>query len=89
MSNTISRRSFLKAGIWTAGAMASAGLPASALGAGPNEWCTMLDLRKCIACEACVEACREVNADKFPQPKGPMPEMVPKSRVKIADWSSA
>ena len=86
---SISRRSFLKAGVITAGAVASAGLPVKASAADKGEaLCTLLDIRKCIACEACVEACREVNEEKFPEPKGAMPEMVPRDRVKIADWSS-
>jgi formate dehydrogenase iron-sulfur subunit len=88
MSNIVSRRSFLKAGVMTAGAVAATALPAVVAAADQDrELCTLLDLRKCIACEACVEACREVNEDKFPEPKGPMPEMFPRERVKISDWS--
>lgn len=70
----------------TAGAAASASLPGPAR-AADEELCTLLDIRKCIACEACVEACRDVNDAKFPEPEGPMPEMVPRNKVKIADWS--
>jgi Fe-S-cluster-containing dehydrogenase component len=33
-----------------------------------------------------VEACREVNSPKFPEPKKPYPKMYP-SRVKVSDWS--
>lgn len=90
MSNTLSRRSFIKAGLITAGAVAAAGVPhpRSARGA-EAELCTLLDLQACIACGACVEACREVNEDKFPEPEGSMPAMVPRNRVKIADWSTA
>ncbi len=89
MSNIVSRRSFLKATVMTAGAVATAALPKGVeAGERDQELCTLLDLRKCIACEACVEACREVNEEKFPEPKGEMPDMVPRDRVKIADWSS-
>ena len=90
MTIRVTRRSFLKAGLVTAGAAASAGLPFSRLaraGSG-EELCTLFDLRKCIGCEACVEACRDVNGFKFPEPAGPMPRMYPVGRVKIADWSS-
>ena len=89
MPNTLSRRSFIKAGLLTAGAAAIAGVPlpppAAAAGA---ELCTLLDLQHCIACGACVEACRDVNEEKFPAPKGSMPDMVPRAKVKISDWSS-
>lgn len=70
-----------------AGAVNAAPLPASAKGKNPDELCTLLDIRKCIACEACVEACREVNQDRFPQPEKPFPKMYP-DRVKVADWST-
>jgi len=87
MPNTLSRRSFIKAGLLTAGAAAIAGVPHPA-NAAETELCTVLDLSKCIACGACVEACREVNEAKFPNPEGPMPDMIPRNKVKIADWSS-
>ena len=35
---------------------------------------------------ACVEACRETNAPKFPDPQKPFPKMIPE-RVKVSDWS--
>jgi Fe-S-cluster-containing dehydrogenase component len=68
----------------------SSGLPAprNAQAAGETELCTLLDIRKCIACGECVAACREVNDVKFPEPEGEMPVMYPVSKVKIADWSS-
>jgi Fe-S-cluster-containing dehydrogenase component len=47
---------------------------------------TMIDISRCIGCGACVEACRETNAHKFPDPKKPFPRMVPQ-RVKVSDWS--
>lgn len=89
MPGTLSRRSFIKAGVLTTGAAVIAGVPhPRSAGAAEAELCTLLDLRKCIACGACVEACREVNEKKFPEPEGVMPDMLPRSKVKIADWSS-
>lgn len=89
MPTRLSRRSFIKGGLITAGALAAAGVPSPrpAL-AADAELCTLLDLQKCIACGACVEACREVNEAKFPEPEGPMPDMIPRNKVKISDWSS-
>jgi Fe-S-cluster-containing dehydrogenase component len=43
-------------------------------------------MRKCIGCEACVDACREANEAKFADPQKPYPKMYP-SRVKVEDWS--
>lgn len=86
-ANTLSRRSFLKASVMTAGAVAAASIPRAK--ADSNQaLCTLFDLRKCIGCEACVEACRESNDAKFPQPADTMPTMIPQSRVKVEDWSS-
>jgi len=84
----LSRRSFLKASLASAGAVAASGvaLPASAKGADPKELATVIDIGKCIGCEACVDACQEVNSFKFPEPKRPFPKMYPK-RVKVQDWS--
>jgi len=83
----LSRRSFLKAGLGL-GTVAISGipLPASVRGAGTEELATLIDIRKCVGCEACVDACKTVNASKFPEPKKPFPKMYP-SRVKPADWS--
>jgi len=85
-----SRRSFLKASLATAGAVAASSLsaPPAVRAASSKELATLLDIRKCIGCEACVDACREVNEAKFPELKAPMPTMYPTSRVKTADWSS-
>ncbi|MDX2440937.1 MAG: 4Fe-4S dicluster domain-containing protein [Desulfobacterales bacterium] len=87
MKNIISRRSFLKGTMATACTLAAAGIPASAAGAaGKEQLATLLDIRKCIGCEACVEACKEVNETKFPDPKKPFPKMYP-DRVPVMDWS--
>ncbi|MCP4687714.1 MAG: 4Fe-4S dicluster domain-containing protein [Desulfobacterales bacterium] len=83
------RRSFLKASLAAAGAAVAAGLPRPrAAGADSGkELCTLLDIRKCIGCEACVDGCRDVNGFKYPEPEGDAPVMYPVKRVKIADWS--
>jgi Fe-S-cluster-containing dehydrogenase component len=85
---SLSRRAFLKGGFAAACAACASQvpLPASAKPTNYFELATLLDIRKCIGCEACVEACREANAPKYPQPKKPFPKMYP-SRVKVADWS--
>lgn len=88
MDGKISRRSFIKGGLAAIGAagVSSLPMPSSVKGAGPGELATLIDIRKCIGCEACVEACQEVNAPKFPEPEKPFPKMVP-SKVKVSDWS--
>ena len=92
MSLLISRRSFLKAGLITAGSAAASGTglasAARAASEAKTELCTLLDLSKCIGCEACVHACRKINGHKFPDPRKPFPTMHPVDRVKTADWSS-
>ncbi len=88
MKKEISRRSFLKGGLAAAGAVAASSLPLpeAVKAATGEELATLIDIRKCIGCEACVEACQEVNEPKFPEPKKPFPKMYP-SRVKVSDWS--
>jgi formate dehydrogenase iron-sulfur subunit len=88
MSNNISRRTFIKGGLAAMGAAAASTLPvpSTVRGATNEELATLIDIRKCIGCEACVEACQEVNESKFPEPRKPYPKMFPK-RVKVSDWS--
>lgn len=88
MRKEISRRSFLKGSLAAAGAVAASSLPlpTAVKAATGDELATLIDIRKCIGCEACVEACQEVNEPKFPEPKKPFPKMYP-SRVKVSDWS--
>ncbi len=84
----LSRRSFLKTGLASAGAACASQvpLPASAKPKNDEELATLIDIRKCVGCEACVDACREVNDFKYPEPLKPFPKMYP-IRVKVADWS--
>ncbi|MBW1800385.1 MAG: 4Fe-4S dicluster domain-containing protein [Deltaproteobacteria bacterium] len=88
MGTKISRRMFLKGSLAAAGALGMSGipLPASVQGASQKELATLIDIRKCIGCEACVDACREANDAKYPKPRKPFPKMYP-SRVKVSDWS--
>jgi Fe-S-cluster-containing dehydrogenase component len=88
MSNKLSRRSFIKGGFATAGAavLSSLSLPAAVRGASGEELATLIDITKCIGCGACVDACREANQAKFPEPEKPFPKMYP-SKVKVSDWS--
>ncbi len=88
MSKPISRRAFLKSSLSAAAAVTVAG-PASqsaaAAGTG-RHLATLIDISKCIGCGACVAACREANAGKFPTPEKPFPKMYPE-RVQVSDWS--
>ncbi len=89
MGQQISRRVFLKGGLATAAGLAASSIPGAAAAAEPDEGkqlATLLDIRKCIGCEACVEACAEVNFEKYPDPQKPFPKMYP-DRVPVEDWS--
>jgi len=83
----LSRRSFLKGGAAAACSLAAAQVPGTATAApGRQPLATLLDIRKCIGCEACVDACQETNAAKYPNPQKPFPKMIP-DRVPVMDWS--
>jgi len=87
------RRAFLKtlglgaAGAAMAGSGVSKAVAAPAKTGNNTEMATLIDLSMCVGCGACVDACREVNAKKFPEPKKPFPEMIPAKRAKPEDWS--
>ncbi|WDP89112.1 MAG: 4Fe-4S dicluster domain-containing protein [Desulfobacter sp.] len=90
MSKTMSRRAFLKGSLSAAG-VAAGSLPlakaAQAAAADAVEpLVTVIDISKCVGCEECVYACRESNAEKFPEPEKPFPRMYP-DRVPVQDWS--
>ncbi|MEF3696802.1 4Fe-4S dicluster domain-containing protein [Desulfolutivibrio sp.] len=83
------RRAFLKTLGLAAAATASAAVPGLAAeqpAAQGTVLATLFDLSQCIGCGACVEACHEANANRYPEPKKPYPTMYP-SRVKVEDWS--
>jgi Fe-S-cluster-containing dehydrogenase component len=69
--------------------LAASSIPGTAAAVKPDEakqLATLLDIRKCIGCEACVEACSEVNFGKYPDPQKPFPKMY-SDRVPVEDWS--
>lgn len=86
--NNLTRRQFLKTGAVSAAVMAAA--PISDIYASQSridqQLTTLIDVSKCIGCEACVDACQKSNRNKFPKPAKPFPKMLP-SRVKVEDWS--
>jgi formate dehydrogenase iron-sulfur subunit len=88
MDKAISRRIFLKGGAAAAAGLAASKvvLPQAAMASTGDELCTVLDLSKCIGCEACVDACRETWQATVPDPVDPMPKPFPE-RVPIQDWS--
>jgi Fe-S-cluster-containing dehydrogenase component len=89
MGQQISRRLFLKGGLSAVAGTAAASIPGSRALAEPDgskQLATLIDISKCVGCEACVEACAEANADKYPDPQKPFPKMYP-NRVPVEDWS--
>ncbi len=90
MTSKISRMAFLKGSLTVAGSVAATGSIARAaksIDQGGNEiLVTLIDISKCIGCEECVYACRDVNAEKYPEPEKPFPKMYPE-RVPVQDWS--
>ena len=89
MQKKFSRRSFLKSSfIGGAAAASTLLLNDTAHASRSTALCTVFDLRKCIGCEACVKACRDINKHKFPVLEGPIPSRFPHGRVQIADWTA-
>jgi len=88
LAGKVSRRSLLKGGLAAACTLAASTLPvaASEITDERQQLATLLDIRKCVGCEACVEACAEINSPKHPEPHKPFPKMYP-TRVKASDWS--
>jgi len=87
----LTRRNFLKKGaMFTAiGAACSAGMVEMA-SAKDGTYATLIDLTKCDGCKnepmpKCVEACREENKKKFPEPKEPIKDLWPQKSHD--DWS--
>ncbi len=88
MSKGMSRRAFLKGGTVAAVAAAASAIPAVAAENDSSEQlATLLDISKCVGCEACVEACSEANREKYPTPVKPFPKSLPPKRVPVEDWS--
>jgi Fe-S-cluster-containing dehydrogenase component len=78
---------FKKAALAAGTGAATIAVPSVLQAASQDELTTLMDLRKCIGCEACVYACQEANHHKYPEPKKPFPAMLPRGRVPAADWS--
>ncbi len=87
VTQNITRRSFLKGSLAAAGTLAATSLPAKAAQSPKEPLATLIDISKCIGCEACVLACSDVNHHKYPEPVKPFPKMIPK-KVPVADWSN-
>ena len=73
----LTRRSFLRKGamVTAIGAACTTGMVEIA-SAKSGTYATLIDLAKCDGCKnepipKCVEACRKVNENKFPNPKEP------------------
>ncbi|NNF98280.1 MAG: 4Fe-4S dicluster domain-containing protein [Desulfobacteraceae bacterium] len=87
MSTLLSRRAFLRGGVAAAGTVAASPVAKALPQDNTSEQlATLIDIQRCIGCESCVEACRDSNQTKFPNPAKPFPKMYP-NRVPVEDWS--
>ncbi len=57
MSSVVSRRTFLKGGMAAAILTASGSTARAAITDGKTQIATLVDISKCIGCEACIERC--------------------------------
>jgi Fe-S-cluster-containing dehydrogenase component len=85
----MNRRTFLKAGAGIA-ALSGLAIPGRAAAWGPGKVATLIDLSLCDGCAGkeiplCVSSCKQLNRDKVPEVKKPIP--VPYPRKTVEDWS--
>lgn len=78
---SISRRTFLRGIPVITAAAAVAPAPAIAAGGGKHHWAMLIDVRKCIGCQACTVACIQENA----VPEGSFRTVVSTYSVKVTD----
>ncbi len=77
---SVSRRAFLK-NIPVVTAAAASSLPAMAANSGKHQWAMLVDVRRCIGCQACTVACIQENA----VPEGSFRTVVSTYSVKLTD----
>ena len=88
MQTDISRRQFFKKSALVAATLAVSNVRQvrASERETDQQLATLIDVSRCIGCEACVDACKQNNEAKFPRPVKSFPKMVP-ARVKVEDWS--